>query len=208
MSFRNRTQNSGKTCPETLAAPFSIQLKRNQSGHTFMTSNKLQSNLKMRCNLLQVPSACEQSLLFEAFLSEQEKRSVSLNRAFTEARTSRLVNPVISRQTCFPNSVIRLSAPPLGLVSILYPSKKAAHVQKGLFRFIQNLSRVRGQNTSKRKKCSKVRFLNDDFLTSFFISFSIFRLFFFWICQLYCCLISFSWCTRSQHYSGQWLVDP
>ena len=74
-----------------------------------MTTNKLQSSLKMTYNLLSVPSACEQSLLFEAVLSEEE-RSLSLNRAFAEGRTSILVNPVISRQTCFPNSNILLSA--------------------------------------------------------------------------------------------------
>ena len=85
-------------------------------------------------------------------MSDQEKRSVSLNRAFTEARTSRLVNPVISRQTCFPNSVIRLSAPPLGLVSILYPSKKAAHVQKRTFSiYPESFSSTRPKNEQAKE---------------------------------------------------------
>ena len=131
----------------------------------------------MRCNLLQVPSACEQSLLFEAVLSEEERRSLSLNRAFAEGWTSILVNPVISRQTCFPNSNIRLSAQLLrpGFDTVSQRKKKQHMFKKGLSRFTQNLSRVRGQKTSK------LRFLNDDFLTSFFILFSTFWLFFFCI---------------------------
>lgn len=59
--------------------------------------------------------------------------SLSLNRAFVEARISRPVNPVISRQTCFPNSNIRHSAQLLGLGSIRYPSKKSSTCSKNDF---------------------------------------------------------------------------
>ena len=115
-------------------------------------------------------------------MSEEERRSLSLNRVFTEGRTSILVNPVTSRQTCFPNSNIRLSAQLLGLGPILSPSeKKAAHVRKRTFSIhAESFSSTRPKN-GPTKEMLWVRFLNDDLQTSFFILFSSFWLFFFCI---------------------------
>ena len=111
----------------------------------------------------------------------RRRERVSLNRAFAEGRTSILINPVISRQTCFPNLNIRLSAQLLDLGSILYPSEIKQHMfKKGLSIHAESFSSTRPKN-EQAKEMLWVRFLNDDFQTSFFILFSSFWLFFFCI---------------------------